>query len=157
MLDGKAHITQLLRSSDDEKKEQIKEYNNNLARKYNYKIFENSSYPGWKYKPGTKIERAYIEAYKEGHNFEEPIVCAIHAGVECGMIYIETTAEYLHFSVVAWAVVDLIRESGDNHVCIEVSGSWGSGKSSMVKMIGTELGYREEKVEKSDKKEKKTK
>ena len=87
VLDGKAHITQLLRSSDDEKKEQIKEYNNNLARKYNYKIFENSSYPGWKYKPGTKIERAYIEAYKEGHNFEEPIVCAIHAGVECGMIY----------------------------------------------------------------------
>ena len=64
---------------------------------------------------------------------------------------IETTADYLHFSVVAWAVVDLIRESGDNHVCIEVSGSWGSGKSSMVKMIGTELGYREDEAEKSDK------
>ncbi len=68
---------------------------------------------------------------------------------------IETTADYLHFSVVARAVADLIRESGDNPVSIGVSGSWGSGKSSMVKMIGTELGYREEKAEKNDKKEKK--
>ena len=84
---GKAIITELIRSSDDNKKELIKESNNNMAIKYGYNVVENSSYPGWKYSPNSKIEKAYIESYKEGHNGENPIVCAIHAGVECGMIY----------------------------------------------------------------------
>lgn len=52
---------------------------------------------------------------------------------------IETTTDYLHFSVIAKTVSDLIIESGDNPISIGVSGSWGSGKSSMVKMIGNEL------------------
>ena len=84
---GKAKITELIRSSDDDKKEIVKDSNNNLAKKYEYSIFENSSYPGWKYTPNTKIEEAYIEAYREVHDSQKPIICAIHAGVECGMIY----------------------------------------------------------------------
>lgn len=52
---------------------------------------------------------------------------------------IETTNDYLHFSVVSGTVADLIVESGDNPISIGVSGNWGSGKSSMVKMIGKEL------------------
>ena len=54
---------------------------------------------------------------------------------------IETTNDYLHFSVVSGTVADLIIESGDNPISIGVSGNWGSGKSSMVKMIGKELKY----------------
>ena len=87
VLNGKAIITELIRSSYDYKKENVKSVNNNLAKKYGYEIFESSTYPGWKYTPNTKIEKAYIEAYKEVHNLQEPIICAIHAGVECGMIY----------------------------------------------------------------------
>lgn len=83
----KAVITELIRSSDDNKKEIIKESNNSMAKKYGYSILENSSYPGWKYRPNSKIEKVYLESYKESHNGEEPIICAIHAGVECGMIY----------------------------------------------------------------------
>ena len=49
---------------------------------------------------------------------------------------IETTTDYLHFSVVSKTVANLIIESGDNPISIGVSGSWGAGKSSMVKMIG---------------------
>ena len=52
---------------------------------------------------------------------------------------IETTTDYLHFSVVSKTVADLIIESGDNPISIGVSGSWGAGKSSMVKMIGKDL------------------
>lgn len=55
---------------------------------------------------------------------------------------IETTNDYLHFSVVSGTVADLIIESGDNPISIGVSGNWGSGKSSMVKMIGKELEKR---------------
>lgn len=51
----------------------------------------------------------------------------------------ETTTDYLHFSVVSKTVADLIIESGDNPISIGVSGSWGVGKSSMVKMIGKDL------------------
>ena len=86
-LSGKIKITELIRSSDDNKKDKIKEINNNMAKKYGYNINESSSYPGWKYKANSKIEEAYIKSYKETHNGENPLVCAIHAGVECGMIY----------------------------------------------------------------------
>ena len=87
VLNGKLKITELIRSSDDDKKEEIKNNNNNFVQKYGYTVYENSSYPGWKYRPNSKIEKVYIESYKEVHNQENPIVCAIHAGVECGMIY----------------------------------------------------------------------
>lgn len=59
---------------------------------------------------------------------------------------VETSVDYLHFSVVAKSVAELIHESGDNPVSIGVTGSWGSGKSSMVKMIGKELDYEENTV-----------
>ena len=85
--DGKINITQLIRSSDDIKKEQTKEYNNSLAKKYGYSIQESSSYPGWKYKPNSNLEKVYIDAYMRVHNMKKPKICAIHAGVECGMIY----------------------------------------------------------------------
>ena len=60
---------------------------------------------------------------------------------------IETTTDYLHFSVVSQAVADMIIESGKNPISIGVSGSWGSGKSSMVKMIGQDLKNRDKKGE----------
>ena len=58
---------------------------------------------------------------------------------------IETSTDYLHFSVVSQAVADMIVESGKSPISIGVSGSWGSGKPSMVKMIGQELKKRDEK------------
>ena len=60
---------------------------------------------------------------------------------------IETSTDYLHFSVVSQAVADMIVESGKSPISIGVSGSWGSGKSSMVKMIGQDLKNRDEKGE----------
>ena len=52
---------------------------------------------------------------------------------------IETTQDFLNFSVIAKTVAELITESGGQPVSIGVSGSWGAGKSSMVKMIGKAL------------------
>lgn len=60
---------------------------------------------------------------------------------------IETSTDYLHFSVVSQAVADMIVESGKSPISIGVSGSWGSGKSSMVKMIGQDLKKRAEEGE----------
>ncbi len=52
---------------------------------------------------------------------------------------VETTQDFLNFSVIAKTVAELIAESGGQPVSIGVSGSWGAGKSSMVKMIGNAL------------------
>ena len=60
---------------------------------------------------------------------------------------IETSTDYLHFSVVSQAVADMIVESGKSPISIGVSGSWGSGKSSMVKLIGLDLKNRDGKAE----------
>lgn len=38
---------------------------------------------------------------------------------------IETTVDYLHFSVVADTVAELIEESNGNPISIGVSGNWG--------------------------------
>jgi predicted KAP-like P-loop ATPase len=52
---------------------------------------------------------------------------------------IETTQDFLNFSVVANTVAELIIESNGQPISIGVSGNWGAGKSSMVKMIGEAL------------------
>lgn len=52
---------------------------------------------------------------------------------------IETTNDLLNFGVVADTAAQLIRDSGEEPLSIGISGSWGSGKSSLVKMIGKSL------------------
>ena len=49
---------------------------------------------------------------------------------------IETTHDLLNFKVVADTIASMIRDGGGAPVSIGVSGSWGVGKSSLVKMIG---------------------
>ena len=84
---GKISIVESLRSSVDAKRDLIKEYNNNLATSLEYEIKEEVEYPGWKYNKDSKLEKIYVQAYRKYHDGKSPIVCAIHAGVECGMIY----------------------------------------------------------------------
>lgn len=57
---------------------------------------------------------------------------------------VETTQDFLNFSVIAKTVAELIAESGEKPISIGVSGSWGAGKSSMVKMIGKALELQDE-------------
>ena len=52
---------------------------------------------------------------------------------------VETTQDLLNFTVVADTVAELIIEADNQPISIGVSGNWGAGKSSMVKMIGESL------------------
>jgi len=52
---------------------------------------------------------------------------------------VETTRDLLNFTVVADTAAQLVRESRGEPVSIGVSGNWGTGKSSLVKMIGASL------------------
>jgi predicted KAP-like P-loop ATPase len=52
---------------------------------------------------------------------------------------IEAKVDLLNFSLVAEAAAQLIRDSGGAPVTIGVSGGWGAGKSSLVKLVGATL------------------
>ena len=52
---------------------------------------------------------------------------------------VETTKDLLNFTVVAETAAQLVRESAGQPISIGVSGNWGTGKSSLVKMIGSSL------------------
>jgi len=65
---------------------------------------------------------------------------------------IETTQDFLNFSVIADTVAELIVEADGQPISIGVSGNWGAGKSSMVKMIGESLKTKDGAKENKDKK-----
>jgi predicted KAP-like P-loop ATPase len=53
---------------------------------------------------------------------------------------IETTDDLLNFETIADTVAQMIKDRNDQPVSIGVSGSWGVGKSSLVKMTGNSIG-----------------
>jgi predicted KAP-like P-loop ATPase len=52
---------------------------------------------------------------------------------------IEAKVDLLNFNLVAEAATQLIRDSGGQPLTIGISGGWGVGKSTLVKMIGATL------------------
>lgn len=52
---------------------------------------------------------------------------------------VETTEDLLNFTIVADTAAQLVQESAGQPLSIGVSGNWGTGKSSLVKMIGASL------------------
>lgn len=51
----------------------------------------------------------------------------------------ETTVDYLNFGVVADACAKLLQQADGNPISIGVSGGWGAGKSSLVRMVASRL------------------
>ncbi len=51
----------------------------------------------------------------------------------------ETTVDYVNFRLVAKACAELIRDTGGEPISIGISGGWGAGKSSLVRMVASEL------------------
>lgn len=54
----------------------------------------------------------------------------------------ETTVDYLNFGVVADACANLLRQAKGEPISIGVSGGWGAGKSSLVRMVQQRLSAR---------------
>lgn len=61
---------------------------------------------------------------------------------------VETTTDLLNFTLVAETAAQLVRDSAGQPISIGISGDWGSGKSSLVKMIGSSLRSGDKKGEK---------
>ncbi|WP_031357151.1 KAP family P-loop NTPase fold protein [Caballeronia sordidicola] len=56
---------------------------------------------------------------------------------------VEATSDLLNFSLIAETAAGLIRDADGQPISIGISGSWGTGKSSLVKMIGGALGEKD--------------
>lgn len=56
---------------------------------------------------------------------------------------IEAEIDLLNFGIVARAAADLVRDTGDAPLTVGISGGWGTGKSTLVKLIGAELQAKE--------------
>ncbi|MFM0142446.1 KAP family P-loop NTPase fold protein [Paraburkholderia sp. RL18-085-BIA-A] len=56
----------------------------------------------------------------------------------------ETTVDYLNFGIVADACAKLLQQARGEPISVGISGGWGAGKSSLVKMVGQRLeGFNE--------------
>ncbi|MDP3664519.1 MAG: P-loop NTPase fold protein [Nitrosomonas sp.] len=54
----------------------------------------------------------------------------------------ETAQDFLNFGGIAKTVAEIIEQAQSRPISIGVSGAWGVGKSSMIKLIRTELSAR---------------
>ncbi|MFA7115756.1 MAG: aminoacyl-histidine dipeptidase [Bacteroidales bacterium] len=72
------------RSSVDSERQYASETIECAFRAADARAIHNAEYPGWKPKMDSPILKTSIKAYKELFN-KEPIVRAIHAGLECGL------------------------------------------------------------------------
>ncbi len=55
----------------------------------------------------------------------------------------ETSRDYLNFSGVADTVAEIVRQANGRPTSIGISGSWGAGKSSMIKLVHSSLAETE--------------
>lgn len=83
--DGKAHLELSIRSNIDSAKDYLVKKIATIvsAFGFNYKIGD--GYPSWTPDPNSKLAAFCAKAYEENTG-KKPIVTAIHAGLECGVI-----------------------------------------------------------------------
>ena len=73
-----------VRSSIASEKNFLIEKMRSLTEIFGGQIVVSGEYPGWAYREDSKLRDTAVEAYRELYN-EEPVIEAIHAGLECGM------------------------------------------------------------------------
>lgn len=85
MDDQKIYITTSQRSSVESAKEAAAQKIEATFRLMGCNVEHSDGYPGWTPNPDSKVLKVAVDTYKQlfGH---EPVVRAIHAGLECGLI-----------------------------------------------------------------------
>ena len=87
--DKKAAVVEILlesRSSRESELDALELTLDRLAHLCGVEITHSARYPGWPIERGTELQKRYCEAFREVYHDREPRLCAIHAGLECGLI-----------------------------------------------------------------------
>lgn len=73
-----------IRSSVETRKHQLKEQLEVCTKLTGGEGRVTGEYPAWQYDPNSRLRQIMVDTYKEVYG-EEPVVSAIHAGLECGL------------------------------------------------------------------------
>jgi dipeptidase D len=74
----------LIRSSSDSEKHWLEEKARSLAMLFDGDVEVIGEYPGWEYRPDSHVREVMARLYRE-QTGKEPVICGIHAGLECGI------------------------------------------------------------------------
>ena len=74
-----------LRSSVAKAKEYLKERLGTILAKKGCKLALTGDYPGWEFREVSPLRERIVSCYKKLYN-AEPLVCGVHAGLECGIL-----------------------------------------------------------------------
>ena len=78
-------IKNSIRSNIGSSRENLLAIMENIYKTYGFKVEHGNGYPEWEPNPNSKLLKQVAKAYREILG-KEPIVTAIHAGLECGII-----------------------------------------------------------------------
>jgi dipeptidase D len=85
VADGKVVIDFLTRSSVEAGRDELASKIRSTFPEKHFQVEESGAYPGWKPNADSDIKRLMIEVYQNLYG-KEPIVNAVHAGLECGIL-----------------------------------------------------------------------
>ena len=85
MRDGKIHIATSQRSSVESAKMAAAAKIEATFRLIGAKVTHGDGYPGWTPNPDSRVLKVGVDVYRKMYG-KEPVVRAIHAGLECGLI-----------------------------------------------------------------------
>ena len=84
-IDGRIKFTTSVRSSVKSALDEIVDILRIQAERCGAEFKKNSEYPAWEYSPDSPVRDAAVNVYKK-LNKKEPLITAIHAGLECGLL-----------------------------------------------------------------------
>jgi len=84
-LDEQLHLTFAVRSSVNQEKRELLARLADIAKLFEGSYTEMGDYPAWEYKKDSKLRDTMVKVYREMFG-KEPVVEAVHAGLECGLL-----------------------------------------------------------------------
>ncbi|UTC61955.1 aminoacyl-histidine dipeptidase [Treponema sp. OMZ 787] len=84
-IDGRIKFTTSVRSSVKSALDEIVDVLRIQAERCGAEFKKASEYPAWEYSPDSPVRDAAVNVYKK-LNGKEPVITAIHAGLECGLL-----------------------------------------------------------------------
>lgn len=84
-IDGRIKFTTSVRSSVKSALDEIVDILRIQAERCGAEFKKISEYPAWEYSPDSPVRDAAVNVYKKLNN-KEPLITAIHAGLECGLL-----------------------------------------------------------------------
>lgn len=85
MRDGQIHIATSQRSSVESAKQAAAQKIDATFRMIGAHVSHGDGYPGWTPNPDSRVLKVGVEVYRKMYG-KDPVVRAIHAGLECGLI-----------------------------------------------------------------------